>query len=80
MYQDIIVYVKIQKNKIYYPLCQTYSATDVQIRFPKGGPTCCMLVKEDIGDVSAVSQLAIHYKIWLWKQLIVRHDMASQCH
>ena len=33
----IIAYVKTQKNKIYYPLCETYSPT---VRFPKGGPTC----------------------------------------
>ena len=31
MYQDIyiIAYVKIQKMKVYYPLCQTYSPTVV---------------------------------------------------
>ena len=26
----IIAYVKTQKNKIHYPLCQTYSPTDFQ--------------------------------------------------
>ena len=25
MYQDIITYAKMQKIKIYYPVCQTYS-------------------------------------------------------
>ena len=37
----VIAYVKTQKNKIHYPLCQTYSPTVVyKIQFPKGGPTC----------------------------------------
>ena len=31
MYQDIytVAYVKIQKKKIYYPVCQTYREVDI---------------------------------------------------
>ena len=37
----IIAYVKTQKNKIQYSLCQRPTAQLLfRIRFPKGGPTC----------------------------------------